>query len=139
MSAKARQHTDWTEIGSLLDSLNDVDVKAEAPSPASPHYRLEFAVRTPEGELRPIRTITSRRPAMRLFFDADTRYAQRVRLPVEIVRQLIAYIKQHPVHGRAPRRTLISTGDYHAYDTEGPEYAAAARELYRLLGETMRD
>ncbi|HEX5269928.1 MAG TPA: hypothetical protein VFW33_05555, partial [Gemmataceae bacterium] len=48
--------TDWVEVGSLLDSLNDGQWRLTAKSDGPVRYELEFAVRTAAGKAETIRT-----------------------------------------------------------------------------------
>ena len=99
----AGEQSQWVEVGSLLDSLNDgqwrITVKADAPC------ALEFAV-PDAGGMRIIRTLDNVRGELELAYDADTRYSRRLRTPPEVIDELLAHLGG-PAHGRAPQRTLI--------------------------------
>ena len=65
--------SDWVEVGSLLDSLNDGQWKLSAKSNRPMNYDLEFGVRTAAGKIETIRTLTGLTGDVELAYDADTR------------------------------------------------------------------
>jgi len=134
MTAEPGQTVDWTEVGSLLDTLNDGqwNLKAASVEPDRPlHYRLELGVRTAAGAIDKIAEFESRQPALRLTYQADTRYARRFGVQEQVLFDLLAYLKKIPMRGRTPTQTPI----YGYTFTPGlsPRYDAAVREFRELF------
>jgi len=127
--------TDWVEVGSLLDTLNDGQWILNAAADGPLHYRAEFGVRTPGGAIESVGAFESRSASLALAYDANTRYTRHVRLQDEVLYELVEYLKEHPVRGRPPLRTLIYgyTFDPHPGD---PRYTAARDEFIRMMALT---
>src|SRR5207302_3596858 len=70
-----------------------------------------------------------------LAYDADTRSSRRIRSTEEVLTELVDYLKKHPVHGQAPKRTLIYGTTFAARPKE-PKYTAALNEFLKLMGAT---
>src|SRR5206468_848051 len=70
-----------------------------------------------------------------LAYDADTRYSRRIRSNEEVLTGLVDYLKNHPVHGVAPKRTLIFGNTFPARPND-PKYTAALNEFLALMGAT---
>ena len=130
--------TDWVEVGSLLDTLNDGQWRIHA-EPAEEggalHYKLEFGVKNTDGTMQSIRTVESRLPRIQMAYDANTRYTSRIRPLEEILYGLVDYLKQHPVRGKPPRRTLILGYTFWEWPDDA-EYMAARAEFIRMMGLT---
>lgn len=138
--ADAGKSTDWIEVGSVLDTLNDGqwNVTAAPMTAGAPlNYKLEFGVRTAQGAIEPIATFESQKAALQLAFHADTRYSRRMRGTDGVLYDLLAYLKKQPVTGKLPQRTLIyaSTFDKRPDD---PKYNAAVDEFSRMFALTPR-
>jgi hypothetical protein len=135
VTAAAGAVSEWTEVGSLLDSLNDGQWKLSAKSAGPVSYDLEFAVRTAAGKIEPIRTFAGLTGDADLAYDADTRYTRRIRLSEEVLYDLVASLKKVPVVGPPPKRTLI----YALGPDPRPgnaKYTAALEEFRKLSGLT---
>lgn len=135
MTAEPGKTADWTEVGSVLDTLNDGqwNLKAAAAEKDRPlHYKLELGVRTAAGAVEKIAEFESRETALGLTYQADTRYSRRFGTQEQILFDLLAYLKTIPVRGRTPLQTLI----YGYTFTPGlnPRYDAAVREFRALFG-----
>lgn len=128
---------DWVEVGSLLDTLNDGQwtLTARPGAGGALNYQVEAGVRLADGRIKSIATFESKAPVLELAYDADTRYSARLRRQSDVLYDLLAYLKQHPVPGRAPRRTLIVcyTFDPRPADTK---YTAALNEFIAMMGLT---
>ena len=138
LTAAAGQSTDWVEVGSLLDSLNDGQwgfSAAPQTADAPLHYRAEFGVKTADGQIESIRTFESRASGVQLAYDANTRYSRRLRPAEEVLYDLLAYLKARPVRGQAPRRTLVIC---YSFDErpDDPKYTAARDEFIQMMGLT---
>jgi hypothetical protein len=135
VEVQPNQVTDWIEVGSLLDSLNDGQWTITAKSAGKPSYRLEFGVRGADGKIAGVRFFDNPGETVRLAYDADTRYTRRIRLAEEVLDDLLAYLKAHPVQGKAPTRTLIYG---YTFDRRPGDAAHNAKvdELIRLTGAT---
>lgn len=131
ISAAAGQTTDWAEVGSLLDTLNDGQWLLSVESKGPLHYTVEFAVPGPQGPV-PIGSFESREKTLALAYDADTRSTRRVRRQEDVLVDLVNLLKRHPVSGRPPVRTPIYAMTFEPRPDE-PRYAAAREEFLRLL------
>ncbi len=126
---------DWTEVGSVLDTLNDGQWNLQAAPVEKDrplHYKLELGVRTAAGAIEKIAEFESREPALRLTYQADTRYSRRFGTQEQVLFDLLAYLKTIPMHGRTPSQTLI-----YGYTFEpglSPRYDAAVREFRAMFG-----
>lgn len=124
--------TDWQEVGSLLDTLNDGqwNVKAVAAKPGGDiNCRLEFGLRDASGAIQSLRSFEMKGPTLQLAYHGDTRYTKQLRLSADVLYDLLAHLKKHPVRGQLPQRTLIygSTFDRRPDD---PKFSAALEEFY---------
>jgi hypothetical protein len=135
ITAATASSSDWTEVGSLLDTLNDGQWVLTAKSAGPVKYDLEFAVRTAAGAVETIRKFEGLTGNAELAYDADTRYTRRIRLSEDVLYDLVASLKTVPVVGPPPKRTLI-------YGT-GPDprpgnakFNAAVEEFRKLSGAT---
>ena len=135
VKAAAGKTTDWTEVGSLLDTLNDGQWNLQA-APAEKdrplHYKLELGVRTAAGAIEKIAEFESREPALHLTYQADTRYSRRFGTQEQVLHDLLAYLKTIPMRGRTPTQTLIYG---YTFDPGlSPRYDAALREFRAMFG-----
>ena len=123
LSAQPGQTTEWIEVGSLLDTLNDGQWTLEASpldgSTDNLHYTLEFGVPGADGKVESIEKLmpkstswlldyysfTSEKPTVTYF--ADTRYVRRVGLPEHTVKTILDQLDQQQPHGRMPQQTVI--------------------------------
>ncbi len=135
LKAAAGQTVAWTEVGSLLDTLNDGQWNLEAATveKGKPlHYKVELAVKTAAGGMEKIAEFESRETALRLTYQADTRYSRRVGTQEQVLYDLLAFLKAIPVRGRTPTQTLIYC---YTFDPGlSPRYDAAVREFQSMFG-----
>lgn len=135
ITAAPGQTTDWVEVGGNLDSLNDgqwnLAAKGEKQAPLK--FSLEFGVKNAQGQIASIKRLDNLTSNVRLAYDADTRYSRRIRLAEEVLYDLNAYLKQHPVQGTPPKRTLIYGYGFDG-DPENARYTAGIDEFVRLIG-----
>ncbi len=135
LKAAPGQTIDWTDVGGVLDSINDgqwnlTAAPAEAGKPL--HYRVEFGVRSAGGGIDKVAEFDTRAATLRLTYQADMRYARRIGTQEQVLYDLLARLKQAPMHGRVPTQTLI-----YGYTFEpglSPQYDAAVREFRNLFG-----
>lgn len=133
LAAKPGQTTAWTEVGHLLDALSDGQWNLTATKSAQ--YDLEFGVKDAAGKIATVRRFDNLSGNVALAYDAGTRYTRRIRLVDEVLYELVAYLKKHPVQGAAPKRTLIY-GSTFATQPDNAKYTAARSEFIRLIGAT---
>lgn len=131
ITVAAGQGSDWTEVGSLLDSLNDGQwtllAKPDATN-APPHYMLEFGAADAAGKVQSINTFESRKNKIEFAYDANTRYTKRIRPQEDALYDLLAYLKANPVRGKRPERTQV-WGYTFDEKPEDARYMAALNEF----------
>lgn len=136
IAAEPGQSTEWIEVGSLLDTLNDGQWNLTAKSKTgTPRFSLEFGVRAADGKLESVKRFDDLTGSVTLAYDADTRYTRRIRLADDVLHDLVAYLKKQPVEGIAPKRTLIY-GYTFTHRPGDDKYNAAVDEFIRLTGAT---
>ena len=104
---KAGESSNWIEVGSLLDSLNDGQWRLSTRREDKLHYRVEIGVKNASDEIDSIATLESREPVLELAYDANTRYSRRIRHYREPLADLVAYLRERPVIGPMPKQTLV--------------------------------
>ncbi|MCE9592502.1 MAG: beta-galactosidase trimerization domain-containing protein [Planctomycetes bacterium] len=109
VKAPAGQESDWVEVGSLLDTMNDGQWSISA-SPAAKggalNYTLKFGVRDATGKIETIASFDDTKPAVPLAYDGNTRYSRRIRRAEAVLDDLMAYLKANPVPGQPLSKTL---------------------------------
>ncbi len=135
VSAGPGESSEWIEVGSLLDSLNDGQWQLSAKAQGTRHYSLDFAIKNAAGEFQSIRRFDNLTRDISLAYDADTRYSKRIRPAEEVLFSLVDYLKNHPVRGQAPTRTLIYGSTFPARPAD-TEYTAALKDFQQLIGAT---
>lgn len=129
------QTTDWVEVGSLLDTLNDGQWALTAKGSGAVRYDLEFGVRNASGAMETIRRLPGLTDSVELAYDADTRTTRRIRPSEEVLYDLVAELKKQPVAGPPPRRTLVY-GYTFAPRPGNAKFNEALAEFVRLTGAT---
>jgi hypothetical protein len=135
LKADPGQTVEWTEAGSVLDTLNDGQWNLQA-APAEKdrplHYKVEFGARAADGRIEKIAEFDSREPTLRLTYQADMRYSRRIGTQEQVLYDLLGYLKRIPARGKVPTRTLIYG---YTFDPGlSPQYDAAVREFRALFG-----
>jgi hypothetical protein len=136
LAADPGQSTDWVEVGSLLDSLNDGQWRLTAQpveDSGALHYKLEFGVKSADGTVESIRMFESGSEGIELAYDANTRYTKRIRPINDVLYDLVDYLKKHPVRGRRPTRSLVVCVTFPP-KPDDPKYMAARAEFIRMIG-----
>jgi hypothetical protein len=135
LSAEPGAATDWVEVGGLLDTLNDGQWTLTAQPAAGLNYKVEFGVRDAAGTIASIATFDSQAATLPLAFDADTRYTRRIRRDVDVLYDLVDYLKAHPVPGSPPTRTPIFA---YTFDPrpDDPRYTAALAQFKAMYSLT---
>ncbi|MEX0712564.1 MAG: hypothetical protein WD278_09455, partial [Pirellulales bacterium] len=133
LSAGPGESTEWVEVGSLLDSLNDGQWSLNPKGTGTLKFALEFGLRGPDGRIETIRRLDNQTGDVALAYDADTRYTRRVRTAGEILHGLLDYLKAQPVTGTAPQRTLVYGYTFDRREGDA-KYNAAIDEFRRLFG-----
>jgi hypothetical protein len=145
LSARPGASTDWVEVGSLLDTLNDGQWNLTPKGAGRVHYSLEFGVpssRDRQGaeNIETIRRLDNLTGTVTLAYHADTRYSRRISTPGDILAALVADLRQQPVHGRRPTRTLIYGTTFprpeRRDDGSVEKYNADHKEFIDLSGAT---
>ena len=135
LKAAPGQATGWTEVGSLLDTLNDGQWNLQAAPVEKGRplvYTVEFAVCGTDGRVEKIAGFESREAALHLAYQADTRYSRRIGTQEQVLYDLLAYLKKFPMHGKTPVLTPIYG---YTFDPGlGPRYDAAVTEFRSLFG-----
>lgn len=134
LSATPGQASEWTEVGSLLDSLNDGqwNLRADPAQPGQPlHYRVEFGAPASSGAIQKIAEFESRQARLPLAYHADTRYYPHVGTQEQVLYELLAHLKRQPMHGKTP--TLTPIYGYTFDPGLGPAYDAAVEEFRNLF------
>ncbi|HKB38198.1 MAG TPA: hypothetical protein VKD72_17250, partial [Gemmataceae bacterium] len=101
ITAVPGQSTDWVEVGSLLDTLNDGQwiLTAKASKPGKVLFDLEVGVRNADGKIESVQQFKGLSGDVALACDADTRYSRRIRLQEQVLYDLVEYLKKQPVRG----------------------------------------
>jgi hypothetical protein len=134
VAAKPGESSDWIEVGSLLDTLNDGQWTLTAAGKAL-HFDLEFGLKNADGKIESLRRFSDLKGNVTFAYDADTRYSRRIRLSEEILYDLVDYLKKHRVEGPAPKRTLIYGYTFDPRPADA-KYTAALDEFIKLMGAT---
>ncbi len=126
------KRTDWIEVGSLLDTLNDGQWKLKAKGYPELDYSVEVGL-LEAGQYTRIGNFRSGRETLLLAYDANTRYTRRIRLQEDVLYDLVTYLKDHPVRGQPPTQTQV----YALTFDEQPEherYMKARDEFIHMMG-----
>jgi hypothetical protein len=130
IEVEAARASDWTEVGSLLDSLNDgqwkLSIKGDAPCD------LEFAAKHGDA-MKVIRRFDAIEGDLELAYDADTRYTDRIRKTDEVLYELLEHLRASPVPGRPPTRTLVYGHTFHRRQNDD-RYNVAVDDFRKLIG-----
>lgn len=125
--------SDWVEVGSLMDTLNDGAWSWVADG----KYKVEFAVKSATGTHDVIASFEGAAGDLRLAADADTRRSKRLRRLENVLYDLLAELKQQPAFGKTPVRTPIYASTFEPL-AGNAQHAAAVQEFKSLfaLGPT---
>ena len=96
-------------------------------------YEAEFALKTAGGAMERLGLFSGEGPLV-LAADCDTRYTKRLRLREDVLFDLLAYLKEHPNHGKTPELTPIFAYTFDPLDEGGPHSDAVAefKKLFAL-------
>lgn len=133
VSAAPGSSSEWVEVGSLLDSLNDGQWILTATPAEGLHYTVELAAKRADGSLAPLAAFETRAPRLELAYDANTRYSRRIRPLENVLYELVDWLRARPVQGRLPQRTLVYA---YTFDPrpDNPRYTAARDEFLAMFG-----
>jgi len=135
LAVAAGESTNWVEVGSLLDTLNDGQWSIGAAGNAPTDFDLEVGLRGARGSIEPIRTFEHTSGSMALAYFGNTRYGRRIATRLEVVDEVVDYLERRPVIGPAPSRTLVFGFTFDRHDDD-PAYSARVREFLSLMGTT---
>ncbi len=126
----------WTQVGDLLDALNDGDWKLTAANEGgkgTPLYDLDVGVPGAPGKVERIGHFTDRAGPTTLAYAADTRASRTISLADDALYSLTARLRAQKVRGVPPARTPIF-GMTFGSSPDDPRYRAASAEFVRLMG-----
>ncbi|MCX7705189.1 MAG: beta-galactosidase trimerization domain-containing protein [bacterium] len=104
ISVEAGQTTEWVEVGSTMDSLNDGQWGFSIEGSCT----IEFGVKNASGKIEKIKEYRITQTGnLSLVGFADTRYSKKISTPQEEVNQLTGYLRSLKTHGKTPEKTLI--------------------------------
>lgn len=135
LSVKPGAATEWTEVGSLLDTLSDGQWNLQATSKGKTSYELEFGLKEADGNIAPLQKFSGLSESVTLAYDADTRYSRRIRLQEQVLFDLVDFLRKHPIKGAPPKETLIY-GYTFAPKPSDAKYTVALDEFLKLMGAT---
>lgn len=133
ITADPGKSTEWAEVGSLLDTMNDGQWRLSAAGKRPLRFSLEFGVPTPGGSIRTIRRFDNLSGDVELAYCGDTRYSQQIQSSDEVLYDLLAELKRLPVTGVAPRRTLVYGYTFQRRPKD-PAFNAAIDQFVELIG-----
>lgn len=136
IQAGPKASSEWTDVGGVLDTLNDGQwtLQAAPAVKAAPiRYKAEFAVRTAAGGTERIAEVEIGRPSFDLAFAGDMRYSRALRPADRVLTDLLDYLRAQPVRGRVPERTLIYGFTFGAREGDAA-YNAKVDEFVRAFG-----
>jgi len=135
IKAEPGQSTDWVEVGSLLDALSDGQWNLTAAGKGKVLFDLEVGVRAADGKIESIRKLEKLTGNPALTYSGAMRYRKHIRTGDEVLFDLVNYLRKQPVHGTAPKRTLVYG---HTFDPKpgNAAYTAGVQEFIRLMGAT---
>lgn len=135
VAAKPGQVTDWVEVGGQLDTLSNGQWTLTPVAKGPVHYDVEFGLKNAAGTIETIRRFDGIKGNLELAYDGATRYSRRIRLADDVLYDLVAFLKKHPVQGTPPQRTLIYGYTFNAKPAD-PRYMAALEEFTKIMGAT---
>ena len=138
IEAQPGQSSEWVEVGSLLDTLNDGQWRLNAKGDGKLRFGIEIGVRGVDGRIESIRRIDDLTGDAELAYRADTRYSREIRPAAEVLRELVEYLKAHPIRGSPPRRTLVYGYTFSRRENDD-SYNTLVDEFVRLIGATALD
>ena len=124
--------TEWLEVGSLLDSLNDCQWTPSAKAEGNLHYVLEIGVPSTGGKMKVIARFESRQPKLQLACDAATRYTGRLRSQTEVLEDLVAEVARVSLPGQPAGRFRFFGYTFPEYPDD-PAYTRARQQFLKLL------
>jgi hypothetical protein len=126
--AAAGLSSDWIEVGSLLDTLNDGQWTLNLTGTA----HVVFGQRNSEGTIVPLREFKDATGKLELAYDADVRTTKRIRTCTDVLREYVEYLRAQPHPGPGPKQTLIYGYTFEA-KPHLPDYEALRAEFLRLM------
>ena len=104
ISVEPGQTTEWIEVGSTMDTLND----GQWGFSANGKCEIEFGVMNASGTIEKIRQFSLNNPGnLELVGFADTRYSKKIQIPEEATAEIVDYLKKISTYGKTPEKTLI--------------------------------
>ncbi len=104
VSVEPGQSTDWIEVGSTMDSLNDGQWGFNATGSCV----IEFGLMNAGGSIEKIREFSlAAQGNLNLVGYADTRYCKKIETPQQATGNIVENLKKLKLHGKKPEKTLI--------------------------------
>ncbi|MCM8816395.1 MAG: beta-galactosidase trimerization domain-containing protein [Candidatus Omnitrophica bacterium] len=104
VSVDPGQTTDWIEVGSTMDSLND----GQWGFSATGSCVIEFGLMNANGEIEKIKEFSlASQGNLNLVGFADTRYCKKIETPEQATSNIVENLKKLRLHGKKPEKTLI--------------------------------
>ncbi|HON05774.1 MAG TPA: beta-galactosidase trimerization domain-containing protein [bacterium] len=104
VSVEAGQTTEWVEVGSTMDALND----GQWGFSTTGECIIEFAVKNASGDIEKIKDFTIKQQGnLNLVGFADTRYCKKILTPQEAIGGIVENLKKIKIQGKLPEKTLI--------------------------------
>jgi len=119
--------TEWIEVGSTIDALNDGQWGFNSSGPC----RLEFGLMNADGKIESLRTFRDVNGNLPLVGLADVRYSRRIPTAPELNGEILAFLNKlaPTLHGKPPSSTLFfASGGW------APAEWQTMQDLYGLNG-----
>lgn len=145
LAAEPGQTTDWVEVGSLLDSLNDGQwhlTAAGAAATDAVNYVVELAAKNAGGATEKIAEFPSQSKTLRLVYFGDTRYRRSFETQEDVLYDLLDYLKKQPRSGKPVQRTLVYAYTFDKLPADDPaaaKYNAAVDEFIAMFNLATTD
>jgi hypothetical protein len=125
--------SEWTEVGSLLDAMNDGSWELTPTSKGTPAFEVELGEKDELGAIAAVYRVPGQSGKVRLTYYGDTRYRRAFAGADDRLYALVDLLKAHPPRGTAPVKT--STIAVTFGELAGDErFNAASRVFERLMG-----
>lgn len=140
IAAQPGATSDWVEVGSVLDTMNDGLWSLKA-APGKPdgllNYAVEMGVRDANGKIESIAKFDDTKASLHLVYDGNTRYSKRVRRVQTVLTDLMSYLDNNPVPGSPPSKSIIYCYTFAPIEGEA-SYNARIDDFRKMFGLNSR-